>query len=86
MWEQEVEVLAVTQATNILTGASVYQISFGLMGEPMSGFAPPNVKRVSSNFLVIFLPRDKECPYIVGSKWMLKVKDDGTVNLNKKVI
>ena len=86
MWNQEVEVLTITQATAILSGELVYQVSFGLIGAPVSGIAPPQIKKVSSNVLVIFLSRDQECPYTVGSKWMLKVGDDGTVTLNKKEI
>ena len=86
MWNQEVEVLTITQATNILSGDLVFQVSFGIIGEPMSGFAPPNMKKVSSNVFVIFFSRDKECPYIAGSRWILTIKDDGTLILNKKEI
>ena len=86
MWNQEVEVLTITQATAILSGELVYQVSFGLIGEPVSGIAPPQIKKVSSNVLVMFLPRDKRCPYMAGSKWMLTVEDDGTITLNKKEI
>jgi hypothetical protein len=82
-YETDVEVVTVTQATDVISGDLVYQIGLGKTGKPYPGVAGSQVKKISSNVLVIFMPIEGECPYIVGSHWSLSIANDGTLNLKR---
>ena len=82
---KEVEVLSITQATDITTGDLVYSVGFGYRGTPMEGLQlNPKTKQISSMVLVVFFPLGKECPYKAGSKWTLNIEDDGKISLTEK--
>ena len=81
----EVEVLSITQATDVITGDLVYQVGFGRTGKPVKGLSmPPQMMKIASNSLIVFMSQEKECPYRAGSKWILKIGEDGTLSLEKK--
>ena len=81
----EVEVLQITQATDVITGDLVYQVGFGRVGKPAKGLPmPPQMALISSNSLIVFISREKECPYKAGSKWILTINDDGSLDLKAK--
>jgi hypothetical protein len=84
-YPMEVEVLSITQATDVITGDLVYQVGFGRTGKPAKNLPmPPQMTRISSNSLIVFMSVDKECPYKAGSKWILSIGEDGTLSLKKK--
>jgi hypothetical protein len=81
----DVEVLSITHATDVITGDLLYQVGFGRTGKPAKGLSmPPQITKVASNSLIIYMPQEKECPYRAGSKWILKIDEDGTLSLEKK--
>lgn len=81
--ESEVEVISINRATEIRSGNLVYQVSFGSVGTPIEGLAPPSVKQVVSNKIILFLETGGVSPYLAGSKWKLSIKDDGELSLTK---
>jgi len=84
VFETEVEVLSVTQATDVTTGDLMYQVGLGRIGKPMTGLqTPPQMKKISSNTMIIFMPLGGECPYVVGSKWTLIIANNGSLNLKR---
>lgn len=82
-FETEVEVVSVTQATDVITGDLVYQVGLGKTGKPMPGVTSPQVKKISSNILVVFMPVEGECPYAAGSRWKLSIANDGALTLKR---
>ena len=85
VYSAEVEVLSITQATDVLTGELVYQAGLGRIGKPAEGLPmAQQMRRVSSNTIIVFMPVDKECPYKAGSKWILGIDEDGALSLKKK--
>jgi hypothetical protein len=81
----EIEVLSITQATDVITGDLVYQVGFGRTGKPAKGLPmPPQMTRIASNALIVFMSPENECPYRAGSKWILSIEEDGTLSLKKK--
>ena len=81
-----VKVLSVNQVTDVLTGRLVYQVGLGRIGKPAKGLGLDSnqMKEISSNVLVVFLPVQGECPYKAGSEWTLKISDSGALTLTEK--
>jgi hypothetical protein len=84
-YSEELDVLSINQATDVITGRMVYQVGFGKIGKPSEAFrtATPG-KEIASNILVFLLPLEGECPYKAGSKWAIKVNDDGEMTVQRK--
>jgi hypothetical protein len=76
----------VNQVTDVLTGQLVYQVGLGRIGKPAKGLGleSSQMKEISSNVLIVFLPTKGECPYKAGSEWKLKVSDSGALALSEK--
>ena len=82
-YDTEVEVVSVTQATDVLTGDLVYQVGLGRTGKPVEGVVDTRMKRISSSTIVIFMPIEGECPYVPGSKWKMSIANDGQLTLER---
>jgi hypothetical protein len=82
-------VTSVTVATNLGTGEPMYQVMFGeyldTTPEVISRLPPPIRdanwgKKIASNELILFI-NTPEVPYKAGSKWRLRIRKNGTLNL-----
>ena len=83
-YEEIVEVISITPAYDINTGRTLYQVIFGVtysnpMFIPGQNVSPEN----ASNRLAIFIPKEEECQYKVGSKWNLSVSETGFIKVIK---
>jgi hypothetical protein len=90
--ESEMEVLQITRSYDIETGDTVYEVSFGKTFEvnerirsriksPDSG-EPPEV--LSVNIVTLVIPSSAPVPYMVGTKWSLKINEDGSLSVTPK--
>jgi hypothetical protein len=87
---KSVEVIAANRAVEALTGNSIFQVVFGVMSPisdelrpqlpRMEGTVPP--KEIGINTMVLFFPFPRGLPYVVGSKWTLRIADDGRMTLS----
>ncbi|MHB1680150.1 MAG: hypothetical protein ACYCTB_06525 [bacterium] len=83
-YEEELEVTSVNPAFDVHTGKNLYQISFGTYGKFIKGLhGQMPGSETASNKVIIYIPKEKECQYKVGSKWLIKVTDIGTVSIVK---
>lgn len=86
------EVLQITRSYDIESGETVYEVSFGKtfkvnekirsrIKSPESG-EPPEV--LSVNIVTVVIPAGPPVPYKVGSKWSLKINEDGSLSVTPK--
>ena len=84
IYEHEVEVVNVGRITSAADGSLIYQVAFGMIIKPAQGMPiAPGSKELAANTIIIYFKSSKEVPYKVGSKWKLKIADDGQITLNK---
>lgn len=90
-YEKEVQVLVIARATESGTGEGIYQIVFGEVlpvdeelkrSIPIQSSSKPP-KNIYSNSLIVFAKFLDEVPYIVGSRWLLNIADNGIMSLKK---
>lgn len=87
----QVEIINVQRVTDIATGETVIQVGFGtpipVTQEILKRFRPdedaPVPSEVYTNLVQIMLPLSGSEKYTVGSKWALRIKEDGSVSLEK---
>jgi hypothetical protein len=87
LFDEVVEVISINPATDVITGDLVYQVIFGIIGSPMQGLplsAPQ--KQIASNRLILYFKVGEGSPYLAGSKWKMKVENDGRISLEKSVV
>lgn len=82
--EKRVEVISISRATDFLTGKDIYSIQFGNVYKrkevPLTT-TPPVISVTAS----IFVDFGNECPYKVGSKWIISVDETiGTISIRKE--
>lgn len=85
----DVEVIGANRAVEALTGNSIFQVVFGVMSRitdelrpqlpRMEGTVPP--KEIGINTMILFFPFPEGVPYIVGSRWTLRISNDGRLTL-----
>lgn len=78
--DKEVEVVSVSRATEFATGKDIYSIQFGSVikrNVSVPTTAPPTISVTAT----IFVDFKDECPYKVGSKWILSVSDKGIMSI-----
>ena len=89
--EKTLVVAGITVLTELATGDVLYQIMFVEYIDNTDDVLrriPPSVRenflgnKIAANNVIIFL-KTEEVPYKVGSKWNLKINQDGTTNLVK---
>ena len=83
-YEEVIEVISINPALDFITGKALYQVVFGTYGKTKTNIIghPPNSEG-SSNKLIIYIPKEKECQYKVGSLWSISVSDSGSISLIK---
>ena len=83
-YEEVIEVISINPALDAITGKALYQVIFGTYGKAKTNIIGhhPNSEG-SSNKLIIFIPKEKECQYKVGSLWNISVSDAGYISLVK---
>jgi hypothetical protein len=87
--DKTLEVLAVSNTMELATGEVIFQVTLGRYidnsGEILSRI-PPNMREIYSGKKIavievsLFIKKD-QIPYRVGSKWRLKIRKNGTLNL-----
>ena len=78
----EVEVISVTRATDFLTGENLFSVQFGKISSKKA--APGIVSPLASVVLTLFHKFNGVAPYIVGSKWVMDISNDGKITLEEK--
>jgi hypothetical protein len=82
---EEVEVISVNRAADVITGKLVFQVAFGSIGTPVQGLGlPSGSNQIASTHLVLFFSDENRCPYLAGSKWILEIQDDGKISVLPK--
>lgn len=86
-FQKDVEVIGVGHAIGSLDGSELYQVGFGEIGKPKS--LPPNAAipknaKVAAAWMVIFIPKEGQSPYAMGSRWRLTVEPSGKVTLSSR--
>jgi len=79
----EVEVVGVGRATDFLTGENLFTVQFGKISSKKAAagvLTPPQVSVV----LTIFHKFNGVAPYMVGSKWILDIDENGKITLEGK--
>jgi hypothetical protein len=88
--EKTLTVTGIGVTTELATGDFVYQVSFGYYAKTTPEILsriPPNMREMYSasksiviNEFSLFIKTD-EVPYKTGSKWKLRIRKNGTLNL-----
>ena len=83
-YEEVIEVISINPALDSITGKALYQVVFGIYGKvKINIISHPSNSEGSSNKLIIYIPKEKECQYKVGSLWSISVSDAGSISLVK---
>jgi hypothetical protein len=85
LFEKLVEVIGVSHAVGALRGDELYQIGFGEIGkqsQPNPNATLPRNAKIAALWVVLFIPKGQPSPYALGSRWRLKVEQDGRVSID----
>lgn len=83
-YEENIEVISVNPAFDSINGKTLYQVIFGKYTKLKSGLpGQPDGTDAASNQIILFIPKENECQYKIGSKWHITVNDTGSVSITK---
>jgi hypothetical protein len=94
MLEREVTVISIQPAVEAATGDNLFAVILGEFIEKTPealARIPATLQnlmvmgnQITVNWMAYYVKSKGELPYVIGSKWKLLIKDDGTVTLEKK--
>lgn len=90
LFEKDVEVIQVTRAIESVSGDYIYQVTFGQIVDVDEELrktvpTPPNSKapkKIAPTTFSIFIDSTEPIPYRVGSKWKMRVGDNGSIRVS----